>query len=513
LIGNYDWKGGFIKLSTYDISGKKAAGPFELAKMGPKPMNPFGVSIIRHDTKYDQTTIFDGFPAKRNWYPLASDIYQELIPSMGDAYPYPIKILFIYMGSPVYSLPGGHTNIDVLSDPEKIPLVVASDIVIGETSMYADYIFPDLTNLERWEFAGSHPSVPFKVQPVRQPTIAPLVDTVQVYGREMPLSLEALILGCAEKLGLPNFGPNGLGEGMPLTHMEDLYIRMAANLAFGEEDDASDTVSEADDEELRLFEQARRHLPDSVFDARRWQELAGPHWRRVVYLLNRGGRFQAFEKGYKGDQVANKYGKLVNLYQEKTAGVKSAMTGEHLLGFPAYIPAPLSFMGEPLDDEAQGYDLNLITFREISQTKSRSVSNYWLLALLPQNSIFVSSADARRLGLGSGDLVRILSPTNTEGVWDLRNGTKIPMIGQVKVIEGIRPGVVAFSLGYGHFAYGSRDVTVNGQTIRGDPRRGRGLHGNAAMRLDPVVTNTSLSDPVGASAVFYDTRVKLQKVT
>ena len=144
-----------MRVSTHDAVGSKAGGPFNIGALVPNKHNPFGLSIIRHDAKYDESTIFEGYPAKRNWYPLASDIYQELIPSMGDAYPYPIKALFLYMGSPVYSLPAGNTNIDVLSDPNKIPLVVISDIVVGETSMYADYIFPDLTNLERWEFAGS----------------------------------------------------------------------------------------------------------------------------------------------------------------------------------------------------------------------------------------------------------------------------------------------------------------------------------------------------------------------
>lgn len=49
------------------------------------------------------------------------------------------------MGSPVYSLPAGDTNIEVLKDPAKLPLSVAIDIVIGETSAYADYIIPDHT--------------------------------------------------------------------------------------------------------------------------------------------------------------------------------------------------------------------------------------------------------------------------------------------------------------------------------------------------------------------------------
>jgi anaerobic selenocysteine-containing dehydrogenase len=153
LIGNHDWQGGLSKATTFNITGDKEGKPFDVTKQSGK-IKPFGVSIIRHGVKYDKTTIFKGYPAKRPWYPFASDIYQEVIPSIGDAYPYPVKALMLYMGSPVYALPAGHKLIEILSDPKKLPLFFASDIVIGETTMFADYIFPDLTYLERWAGGG-----------------------------------------------------------------------------------------------------------------------------------------------------------------------------------------------------------------------------------------------------------------------------------------------------------------------------------------------------------------------
>jgi tetrathionate reductase subunit A len=512
LLGNYDWKGGAVKLSAYDASGVKAGGPFEIGKT-PGAAHPFGLSIIRHDAKYEESTLFSGYPAKRNWYPLASDVYQEIIPSIGDAYPYPVKALLIYMGSPVYSLPAAQGIIDVLSDPAKLPLVIASDIVIGETSMYADYVFPDLTNLERWEFAGSHPSMTVKVQPIRQPTIAPLVETVRVFGQEMPVSLEALLLGIAEQLRLPGFGPDGFGKGQALARMDDLYVRMVANVAFGEKADGSGAVPDASDAEMKLFLDARKHLPKQVFDPEGWRATVGDAlWRKVVYVLNRGGRFQDHGKNFDGEKVANKYAKLINLYQEKTAKTKSAMTGKALAGYPTYVPAPLDLLGRPLPDEEQGYDLNLITYKDITQTKSRTVSNYWLGALLPQNALVMNAQDAKRRGLANGDRVRVVSATNPGGEWDLRTGRKVPVAGVLKVVEGIRPGVVAFALGYGHFAYGGVDVLVDGQKIKGDARRIRGFHANVAMRVDPHLKNTTLIDPVGGSAVFYDSRVKIVKV-
>lgn len=528
LIGNYDHAGGLIKASTYRFDGSKKGQPYDI-KQANGTMAPFGTSIIRHNEKYEKHTLFlrDGYPAKRNWYPLSSDIYQEIVPSIGDAYPYPVKALMLYMGSPVYSLPAGNTNIPILADPQKLPLFIAIDAFIGETSMYADYIFPDTMYLERWEFQGSHPSVPFKIQPVRNPAIAPLVPEVTVFGQNTPMSLEAVLMGIAEKMGLPGFGPGGFGEYGDYIHPDDLYIKMVANLAFGEKEDGSDSVPDADDEEMRIFLEARRHLPKSVFDAERWQAIAGDLWPKVVYVLNRGGRFQNFEKGYKervfpepsssyfgidATQAANPFGTMINIYQEKTYDTKSAMTGEHLVGYAKYFPGPFAVTGELLTDEADGFDLRLITYREMMQTKSRTSSNYWLLALLPENFVLMNVDDANARGLNDGDMVKIVSPSNPDGQWDLMNGNYKPMIGKIKTTQGMRPGVIAFSLGFGHWSYGGVDFTINDTKIAGDTRRVRGIHANAAMRVDPYLKNTTLVDPVGGSAVFYDTFVKLEKV-
>lgn len=486
LIGNYDWRGGMVKSSTYKTG--EAANPNKL--------KPFGLGILR-ERKFEETTLFERkYPAKRPWFPNATDVYQELLPSVSDAYPYPIKALLLYMGTPGYALPAGNTQIQVLADVNRLPLFIASDIVIGESSMYADYIIPDLTFYERWEFHGSHPNNIWKVQPVRQPAIAPIPETVKVFGQEMPISLEAFMLAVAERLGLPGFG----GE---LKHPDDFYIRLAANVATD-----GDPVPEATDEEMAIFEKARRHLPKCVFDLARWKAAAGANWRRVVYLLNRGGRYQDYEKAFDGAQVKNKYGKQINLYCEKVAKTKDSMTGKPVLGLAAYLPIADS-LGRPMSIK-EG-ELLLITHREIFQTKSRTPGNAYLRELYPENWVLINVRDARRLGLKTGDRVRVVSESNPEGVWELPNFGKKPMVGRIKAIQGIRPGVISFSLGHGHWAYGASDVTIDGRRVPGDPKRGTGVHANAAMAIDPHLKNVCLQDLVGGSVSFYDSPVRLVK--
>ncbi|HWR73481.1 MAG TPA: molybdopterin dinucleotide binding domain-containing protein, partial [Nitrospirota bacterium] len=223
-------------------------------------------------------------------------------------------------------------------------------------------------------------------------------------------------------------------------------------------------------------------------------------------------RFQEHKDIYKGDHVANQYKKAINLYQEKTAGTKSAFTGKYNPGYATYIPVSTMLGKSPKESGLEdGYPLHLITQRDILMTKSRTVVDYWLLAMKPENEIIINGIDAKKLGLKSGDLVKVVSATNKEGVYDLKNGTKKPMIGKVMVTETIKPGVVTFTLGHGHWATGAADVTIDGAVIKGDPRRATGVMANAAMWVDPYLKNTCMLDPVGGSVSFYDTKVKLVK--
>ncbi len=510
LLGNFDHKGGMVAASTYDYSGEKG-GPFDL-KSHPGKRGGFGISSIRHDLAYEKTSLFEGYPARRNWYPLASDIYEEIIPSIGDAYPYPVKALILYMGAPTYALPAGQTNIEILRDVEKLPLFIANDILIGSTSMYADYIFPDLSFLERWEFHGSHPCIANKVQPIRQPAISPIPEEVTVFGQKMPLSFEAMILGIAENLALPGFGPNGLGEGQSLSHPDDYYLRGVANVAFGEDPEGKKAVPDADAREIEIFTQARRHLPQSVFDEARWRTIVGEQlWPKVVHVLNRGGRFEDAAKAYDGDMLAHPYGKLLNMYQEKTAGVIHSGTGKKHPGIATYLPIR-DYAGNEPTALREGYGLHLITHRTVTQTKSRTITNQWLTPIMPENAILIHPQDAAKQGLQTGDEVRVVSATNAAAVWNISESFQRPIAGRVVLTQTVRPGVISFALGFGHWATGSHDVTINGITIRGDKRRDTGIHANAAMWVDPTLKNTCMLDPVGGSVSFYDTSVRLEKL-
>ncbi len=514
LIGNVDWKGGLTSGGGHwHEDGSKPGAPFPKSIVysgAPGGLHKFGIHINREGTAYEKTTLFAGYPAKRPWYPFTGELYQNIIPSMAAGYPYLGKILLIHKGTPVLASPAGHVQIEMLKDPKKIPLVIACDVVIGETSMYADYILPDTTYLERWGTSHTSPDVVTKFSKVRQPLVAPLVETVVVDGEEMPANLEAFLIAVGKKLGLPGIGKDGFGPGFDFNRPEDFYLKFIANLAFGDKEDGSEMLPEADDHEMMIFRKARAHLPKSVFDEEKWKAAVGDEslWRRVVYLLNRGGRFESADKAYDGDKMHHKFGKQWNLFVEKVAQGKNSMTGEHFDGLPRVEPIT-DAAGNPM--QADG-DFHLITYKEVTGGQSRTVSAYWLDAVLPENFVYINRRDAERLGLKSGDLVRLTSSSLPEGKFDLGDGRTYEVKGRVRVIEGIRPGTVAVSWSYGHWAYGSNDVVVDGKVIKGDSRRGTGTVPNPAMWLDPVVGDVCLTDPIGGSASFYDTYVRIEKV-
>ena len=236
LIGNFDWKGGMIAASVFNVDGTGGTDkqPFNFKKMGPKGLKRFGTSIIRHDIKYEESTLFKGRnPIRPNGtggrFPRMST--RRSCPRLPTAIPTRPRCFSPTWARPPTPCRRGIPKIEASLDLDKLPLYIASDILIGPTSMYADYIFPDFSYLERWEMQGSHPNMPAQVQPVRQPVLAPIPETVRVFGEEMPCCFETVILALAEKLGIKGYGKDGFGPGQDFTKQDDFYIRMVANVA------------------------------------------------------------------------------------------------------------------------------------------------------------------------------------------------------------------------------------------------------------------------------------------
>jgi anaerobic selenocysteine-containing dehydrogenase len=514
LIGNVDHVGGFMKGGgAWDGAGGKPGQPYPIAKLHPNALTHFGVKLTRESSgPYETCTLFkrDGYPAKRPWFPFTDDVYQEIIPAANAGYPYPIKILWLHYGTPVMASPAGHLQIKMLQDTEKVPLFIATDIVIGETSMYADYIFPDLSYLERWSNPlGTSPVVLSQISKFRQPVTAPIPEIVTIDGDQMPISLDAVLIALAKKLGLSGFGKDAFAPGQDLNRPEDFYLKMVANLAAG--DKPGDSVPAANAAEMELFRKSRRHLPKAVFDEQKWQAAVGDHWPQVVYLLNRGGRFEAASGAYADGFAKHPWANQLNIYVEPVGTGIHSVQGKRLSGVPVYQEIE-SFDGKPVSFPKE-FNLSMITYKEIYGGQSRTGGNYvGQMAIMPENFVNINKLDAQHLGLVDGDLVRVESP-GFKGGFELGPGQAPSKVeGKVRVTQGLRPGVISISYHYGHWAYGARDIVIDGQRISGEPARGKGLISNAAMAIDGYLKDVCLTDPIAGDSAFTGSQVKLVKI-
>ncbi|MEM1944400.1 MAG: hypothetical protein QXX57_01510 [Nitrososphaerota archaeon] len=95
-------------------------------------------------------------------------------------------------------------------------------------------------------------------------------------------------------------------------------------------------------------------------------------------------------------------------------------------------------LGRELHVENVGYIFSLITQRTVNPAKSGIFTNYWLLAVDPE-TIYSSTGLIRRGLDRNGVLVRVVSATSPEGVWELGIGRRKPFEGVIKVVEGNSP--------------------------------------------------------------------------
>ena len=532
LVGNFDRKGGVSVGGGHQHETGSKTGQLPISENGNTndvvgaPASAAGVKISRAGSTYfgsDEHTAFgydlpNGHP-KRPWFPQARHgNWQELEGGVDDAYPYGCSVLFIYAGNPLYSTPGLRDHGPrVYGDTSKIGLFISVDVEINETNVFADYILPDTTYLEKWSTPHLAPVILTSVSGFRQPVVGEVWDGtryVDISSVDRPTLIgylnaasgsgnnyawsptpyfrpiftdtrtpEDLYCDLARRLGqnlgiaggwLPAFGPNAFTTGDDVTASTalmtswDWFRRLGVNIARGDNFPGSE-VPGADDME------------------------------RLAYILDRGGRF-ADGDGYNGNYLAKTHGKLFSIYSESLALTKRSDFDGTFDGLGKYEDPLVDWTGQPLDDGA--YRFTLLTWKPAHHTQSRTAVCPSLMAIWPENFVWVNSSDAASVGVKTGDRVRLTSPTS-------------PVAGlEVKALatEGIRPGCVAISNSYGHWQMHSVPPQIDGVPAAFDVARGAGAAPNGLMRIDPRLGNVCIEDPIGGSASFYDTKVNITKI-
>src|SRR3989339_98141 len=486
LIGRVDRVGGYCTSKRF--GGKEPSKPVSSGLTS-------GVRIDRAGSKYEGTLK----TPTRQWYPVASVVTQEAIPSMAVGYPYKCQALMFYIHNPAYTQPNTQGVKDALTKKNgnsyAIPLVVSCSIFMDETAALSDYILPDSTYFERFSLPfTSYPTLKTKAATIRRPVIGSYKD-ISIEGRSAriyipdgssldgsafgsadklleawsgPMPYDEQLIQMAKKLALPNFGADGMGTGK---HLDTAYQFWDETLALG---DFSNGLGD--------------------------EGASGSPGDSTESYMTMGGRWEnpkQVEDPSASGWAKNRYDDLISIFSEKVAHSKNALTGEEYSGIPAWEKPNIGLKGAEFEDA--GYDYTMNTYKRAWHVQSRSTSNEWLLELQPEGFIYLNSSDASSLSVLTGDTVKVSSP----------NGQSTE--GKVRVIKGLRRKSVVIDFHFGREWFGSKPYTVDGESSDYDSKIGVGPNANILQRGDPDFSDICLTDPISGQACYYITKVKIGK--
>ncbi len=428
------------------------------------------------------------------WYAVGRVSDSQALVSMANGYPYKAKILVTWMFNTLQATSGAMRDemLARLQDPDNIPLHIVCDVVLGEHTLFADYVVPDTNPYESFGIVTQQLDWKGRGDAVRWPVITP--GTIEL-GDGRHASYEAFLIDVAKACGIPGYGEEAVSDadGTPCAINDacDYFIRAVANLAYAVPDDVVPDIS---DEEAHM--QGLDELPEAWKSAVTEQE-----WPKVQRLLSRGGRFWGTE-GMADEQGRSLFGgsQETYVYSERVAAnPNSDRRVAPSSGALCYEPEVLAdgtelseaFSSEEFPFASTNYKPR---FRSVSMLANSPV----MRDLCSENYVEINDGDARRLGIGDGDRVRVANP-----------GGDV-MEGPAMVRGGIAPGTFGIAYGYGHIGYGAQPIQIEGSELSQNEEIGAGIH--LQTMVDPTVDGVfPLCDPISAAPARSGGMYKIEK--
>ncbi|MGB5082402.1 MAG: molybdopterin-dependent oxidoreductase [Burkholderiales bacterium] len=419
-------------------------------------------------------------------YPLASHKVSHLVPFWIAEGKQKIKVYFTYQDNPVYTNPGAQAVWGKLMKDEKlIPYFVSMSSHMGEETALADIILPDCPYLERWE-PESMPNSLWPWLGVRQPVHASLGES-----RENRIILRDLILKLDPdgKRGMKQYWNFKDGEDYMKQHFNNIPgLKEAGGLEFLKKHGVWPIYGKLDPKSGKVVDKTGREIRAEYGLHRKELSAADMSGAAVGKngLITKGGKaigIRRNNRNYVGFPTGNR---VINVRVNEWAEY-------------GFNPMP-TFKQIPWHKDMKDDELILSTFKLNVHKQSRTAAVKWLAEIAHSNPAWMNPQTARKLGLKTGDLVRI----------ETRVGH---LVTKVYVTEGIHPKVVSIATAFGHWEYG-RLATLK---LKDKPAWGgqedpdlknvwwedRGVHPNAAI---PVV-----ADPIGGSQGWFDTVAKVTR--
>ena len=303
-----------------------------------------------------------------------------------------IDTLFLHYTNPLWSRPNADAWRSALA---RVPLIVSFSPHWDETSLeVADWILPDHSYLERWEDAAPRPSVGHAVFSLRQPVVAPLLDTQQT---------SDVLLGLARELG------KGLEEALYWKDSKDLVKKSI----------------------IGIYKAKRGSIVESKGSAFLKAFYAAGGWYDETY------EFEDWERVLRTESGRFEFAPLELFEKLRAAGIEDAAS--------ACLPhfAPLVTTGD-----AAKYPLLLVPYRPPTYAEGGGANLPLLQELRLRQSdrpwqtlVDLHPATAGELELEDGMSVLVESPAGR-------------LVARLRVDDGVRPGELRVPKGAGHTAMG-----------------------------------------------------------
>ncbi len=388
--------------------------------------------------------LFSEPPAQRRWnellfpreWPLAHYEMSFLLPHFLAEGRGRLEVYFTRVYNPVWTNPDGFTWMEMLSDEAKVGCHVALTPTWSETALWADYILPMGHAPERHDVQSQETHSGTWI-PFRQPVLRAaheragrrVADTRETNPGEVWEEDEFWIelswrIDPDGALGIRKWFESPYRPGEKVT-VEETYRHLFENSVPGLPEAAAK-------EELTPLEYMRRY---GAFEIRR--DTYELHETILEPALVEGAQVDP------GEGVIRHDGKPVGVMIDGVPRRGFETPSRRLEFFsptmkqwgweeaavPGYITSHVHARG--IDPEKNEFVL-LPTFRLPTMIHTRSANAKWLAEISHRNPVLIHTGDAARIGVRTGDLVRV----TTEIGW---------FVNRAYVTEGIRPGVVACS--------------------------------------------------------------------
>ncbi len=427
LLGAADNEGGSMRFSSRPTGKLAGSGDYmdELAKVHSK------MEKIDRRGRLELPALKEG---KSGGGVVTSQIAQSIL----EEDPYPIEVVYASWNNFAFSSTGVQQFEEAFA---KVPFMVISTLNLAETTMLADIVLPSAHSMfERWNVVANSGNG-YGVVGIQQPMVK--VGDVRQDESEIPWLL-------AEALDRKGFSA-------PLEYLKNEFL------------DPETGAQPTNGDELGLYMAKIMTQPfwdpnstvggtkvgswDEFRKVGMWTSDRYPFRSRWGNFGTKTGNFEFYSEGLK-----EALGKHAEKHDVSVDHVLEVCNYE-ARGELAFIPHYESPVRKGSESE---YPMLFIDAKHKLNREGRGCNHYWYTGerdvepgdIKFEDAAKINPVDAERLGVNTGDDIRLVSPIGS-------------ITCKVSVWEGVRPGCVVKSFGMGHWAYGRHTAREFGRTAIG----------------------------------------------